>query len=226
MLLVLILFIAASLAEAAFSHSALWKLDSVDETYAGTWCFHPGPNPTFSSACANATLGALLDIHLHNSFGSGLSIAYYDPADGSVLGGAGWLGWRSVELPVGVCMSGAVNGLDNNFRTVCRFAIADNDHDSPDAHAQECMMPRAQFRVTDGCYSPPVRRGPFHLDDTASAIIAILGLLIAIPGIILGIYRWYILRKRAQIVDDQDVPLVQTGATGLVGHQDGTPVTV
>jgi len=120
-------------------------------------------------------------------------------------------------------MSGAVNGLDNVFRTVCRFAIADNDHDSPDARTQECMLPRAQFRVTDGCYSPPVRHGPFHLDDTANAIIAILGLLVVIPGMIFGAYRWYVIRKRAQNVDGQDVPLVHTGATNSDGDQDGTP---
>ena len=226
MLLVLILFPVVSLAEAAFTHPAHWKLDSIDSTYAGTWCFRPGPNPTFSSACANATLGALLDIHLHNSFGSGLSIAYYDLDDGSVFGGAGWSGWDSVELPVGVCMSGAVNGLDNVFRTICRFAITDNDHDSPDAHAQECVVPRAQLRVTDGCYSPPVRHGPFHLDDTASAIIAILGLLIVIPGMTFGAYRRYVTRKRAQSVEDQDVSLVPTGAAGSVGHQEETSAAV
>ena len=168
----------------------------------------------------------LFNIHLLNELGAGLSIAYYDLADGSVLGGAGWSGWDSVRLPVGVCMTGAVNGLDNVFHTVCRFAIDDNDHDSPNAHAQDCMMPCAQLRVTDSCYSPPARRGPFHLDDTASAIIAILGLLIVIPGMILGVYRWYLIRKQAQSVDGQGVPLVQTSATDSVGHQDGTPVAV
>ena len=224
MLLVLVPLLAASLAKAAFTRPALSKLDSIDKTYAGTWCFHPGPNPTSLSACANATLGALLSIHLQNAFGSGLSIAYYDLADGSVLGGSGWSGWDSVEPLVGVCMSGAVNGLDNNFRTICRFAIADNDHDSPDAHAQQCVVPRAQLRVTDGCYSPPARHGPFHLDDTASAIIAILGLLIFIPGMMVGMYRWYLIRRRAQSAstEDQDVPLVPTSVTGSVGHQDRT----
>ena len=216
----------ASLAEAAFTRLALWRLDSIDKTYAGTWCFRPGPNPAFSSACVNATLSTLLNIYLRNELGAGLSIAYYDLADGSVLGGVGWTGWDFVDLLVGVCMSGAVNGLDNAFRTVCRFAIADNDHDSPDAHAQECVVPRTQLHVADGCYSPPARHGPFHLDDTANAIIAILALLIVVPGMILGVYRWYMTRKQAQNVDGQDVPLVQTGATGLLGHQDGTPVAV
>ena len=126
-----------------------------------------------------------------------------------------WLGLcraTSWSLP-----SGAANGLDNHFRTICRFAIADNGHKSLNAHIQECVVPRAQLRVTDGCYSPPPRRGPFHLDDTANATIAILSLTTVIPGMLVGIYRWYVIRKQAQSVEDQDVPLVSTGAN-LVGH--------
>ena len=158
---------------------------------------------------------------MHNELGSGLSIAYYDLGDGRVLGGATWSGWRSVGLPIGLCMSGVINGLDNHFRTICRFAIADNDHDSPNAHMQECMMPHAQRRVTDGCYSPPMRHGPFRLDDTASAVISILGLLITIPGMIFGAYRWYAIRMQAHDVEDDDVPLFPTGVINFVAHQNG-----
>jgi len=197
-LFLVVFLLSASLAKAAFTHPARWKLDSIEETYASTWCFHSGPNPTLKSTCANTMLNALLNFHLNNELGAGLSIAYYDLKDGSVLGGAGWSGWRVVERPVGLCMSGAVTGLDNAFRTICRFATTDDDLESPDTHAQECMMSRAQLRVTDGCYTPSERRGLFRLDDTATSIFAIFGLLIALPGMFYGVYRWYCARRSAQ----------------------------
>ena len=214
MFLVLIPLLTASFAEAAFTHPARWKLDSIEETYAGTWCFHPGPNPSFASICANTTLNVLLNIHLLNELGAGLSIAYYDLEDGSVLGGAGWSGWRAVGRPVGLCTSGAVTGLGNAFRTICRFATTDDDLENLDAHAQECMMPHAQLRVTDGCYTPPERRGLFRLDDTATSILTILGLLITLPGIFYGLYRWYCARRAARLMRAEgglNVPLYTVG---------------
>jgi len=208
--------------QAAFTRPALWKLDSINKTYAGTWCFHPGPNPTFASICANATLSALLETHLRNNLGPGLSIAYYDLKDGSVLGGASWTNWDAVSLPIGVCTSGRVEGLDNAFSTTCRFAVTDNDHDTASTHAEECTINRPQLRVTDGCYSPPPRRAWFRLDDSTSGILAIVGLVLALP--LVGAYRCYRTRLAqwdAKIEGGQGLPLVALGSDAGIGS--GSP---
>jgi len=159
---------------------------------------------------------ALLDAHINNNIGPGLSIAYYDLNDDSVLGGAGWADWDSVVLPVGVCMSGAVNALANTYSTTCRFTITDNDHDIPFAHDTECTINRPQLRVVDGCYTPPSRHGRFRLDDSASGILTIIGLIIALPGLAFGAYRWYATRRalalqEAQLEEGQALPLVPVG---------------
>jgi len=86
-------------------------------------------------------------------------------------------------------MSESVEGLANVYSTTCRFAVADNDHDIPSVHLNECTIGRPQLRVTDGCYSPPVRRTGFWLSDTASSILTIAGLLLALPSVSFGAYR-------------------------------------
>jgi len=115
--------------------------------------------------CANATLKALLDLHTNNDHSAGLFIAYYNLVDGFIRGGAGWVDWNTVLFPVGVCLSGQVDGLDDTYVTACRFAHADNDHESSSAHEQECIVNRPQLRVTDACYAPIHRRPWFRLDD-------------------------------------------------------------
>jgi len=197
--------------QAAFTRPALWKLDSIGKTYAGTWCFHPGPNPTVDSICANATLSELLKTHLHNNCGPGLSIAYYDLKDGSVLGGADWINWDAVALPIGICTSGQVEELDDAFSTTCRFTVTDNDHDIPSAHIEECSINHSQLRVIDGCYSPPPRRPWFRLDDSTTGILTIIGLILALP--LVGAYRCWRRRARygARPEDQQALPLVGLG---------------
>ena len=197
---------------AAFTHPALWKLNSIQETYAGTWCYHPGSNPTYFLACTNDTLAASLDNHLRNNFGPGLSIAYYDPKDGTALGGAGWANWAAVPLPIVVCMSGRVEGLENTFSTACRFTVTDNDHELPSSHNEECIVNRSQARVTDGCYTPPSRRPWFRLDDSTSNVLTVIGLIVALP--VFGLCRWYLARRarqQAQMAGGQGIPLVSVG---------------
>lgn len=137
------LLLATPTTNAAFSRFAHWRLDTIEQTYAGARCFHPGAKPTPGHACIDSTLGSLLDAHIMNDQGSGLSIAYYDLADRSVLGGAGWADWDNVVLPVGLCMSGAIGGLVDVYSTICRFSITDDDHDMPSAHIQECAAGRS-----------------------------------------------------------------------------------
>lgn len=199
---------------AAFTRPTHWKLNSIEPTYAGTPCFHPGPDPAFTRSCSNTTLSALLNAHINNNHGAGLSIAYYDLLDISVLGGAGWTDWDDVAPPVGVCMSGAVTGLDNIYSTTCRFSVTDDDHDIPSAHTEECSVGRPQLRVIDGCYTLPPARGRFRLDDSTSGILTIIGLLIALPSIAFGAYRWYSAYRAQQAARREDglaVPLVATG---------------
>jgi len=220
-----LLIVFARTANAAFSRPAYWKLDTIEQTHAGAWCFHPATGAASARTCGNPTLSALLDAHIKNDYGPGLSIAYYDLADLSVLGGVGWTGWDIVVLPVGVCMSGLVDGLANVYSTTCRFTVADNDHDTPSAHLTECTIGRPQLRVTDGCYSPPALHTGFHLSDSASGILTIIGLLIALPSVIFGGHRlYYKLRgqQKVRLEDEQMVPLVHVdGDGGAVGQERG-----
>jgi len=150
--LLFLLFLAATPVNTTFTYPARWKLDKVEQTYAGTWCYRPGAISAHVRLCTNATLNALLDAHTNNEQGAGLSIAYYDAKDFSILGGAGWAKWGTVVSPVGLCMTGAVDGT-NAFNTICRFSFGDNDHDIPSVHAEECVANRSQLRVADGCYA-------------------------------------------------------------------------
>lgn len=162
----------------------------------------------------------LLDAHINNGRGAGISIAFFDIQDASVLGGAGWADWASVALPVGVCLSGQVEGLDDAYTTTCRFTITDNDHNIPSAHALECTISRPQLRVTDGCYTPPPRRPWLRLSDSTSGVLTIIGLIIALP--VFGLYRHYRVRcarQQAKIEPQESIPLVgcELGGEGGVG---------
>ena len=209
MSLILFLLSAPSLGEAAFTHPALWNIDAIKQTYAGTWCYIPGVSSAHEPPCTDATLNALIGAHIGNAHGAGLSIAYYSIEDFSTLGGAGWASWDVVGLPVGVCMSGAVDGIANAYSTTCRFAFKDNDHSSPSAHAEKCTVNRAQLRVIDGCYIPPAPRSRFRLDDSTSSVIEILGLLIALSTIAYGTYRRWGVRRRVQQPERDDEPGLQ-----------------
>jgi len=157
-------------------------------------------------------LSALLDVHITNNQGAGLSIAYYDLVDFSVLGGADWNNWGAVTLPVGVCMAGRVDGLEKTFSTTCRFAVTDNDHETPSSHAEECIVSRPQLRIIDGCYTPPPRRPWFRLDESTSSVLTIISIVIALP--LFGLYRWYRTRRTRQQVGLEDGQALPLGGLG------------
>jgi len=173
----------------------------------------------------------VLTAHLKNDHGAGLSIAYYDLADGSILGGAGWTSWDTVMLPVGVCMSGQIDGVDDAYTTTCRFSITDDDHDMVASHAEECTSNRAQMRVADGCYTPPPHRPRFRLDESTSSILAVISLILALP--LYGLYRRYRrrrARRQSRIEDEQALPLMGVEGTAAdssdVDHDVSRPETV
>ena len=211
-----LLFLAATPTNATFTRLARWKLDTVEQTYAGAWCYRPRAISAHVRPCTNATLNALLDAHTNNEHGAGLSIAYYDPQDSSILGGAGWASWDTVTLPVGLCMTGTVDGT-NAYSTICRFSFGDDDHDTRSAHVEECAVNHSQLRVIDGCYTPP-RRSRFRLDDSTSGILTIIGLLIALPGLGYGVYRKCRARRARLPVKLEEgqvpLPLAQPGRGG------------
>jgi len=206
--LLFLLFVAALPADTAFTRPARWKLDDIEQTYAGSWCYRPGASSNSRGHCSNSTLKGLLHVHIKNDHGAGLSIAYYDPVDGSAIGGASWASWDTVALPVGVCMSDQVDGLEA-CTTTCRFSIADNDHDTPSSHLWECAVNQAQLRVADGCYTPPPRRPWLRLDDSSSTMLAIIRFILALP--LFGLYRRYQTRRarqEAKVQDEHAQPLI------------------
>ena len=159
--------------------------------------------------CSNSTLNVVLNAHVTNDHGAEVLIAYYDPTDGIILGGASWTNWDSVVLPVGVCLSGQIIGLDGVYTAICCFTIADHDDDTPNSYLGECAVNRAQLHVADGCYKPPARRPWFRLDESTSAILAIISLIFALH--LYGLYRWCSRRcaqRQARTGDEQVRPLI------------------
>ena len=210
--LFLCLFLVALPVNGAFTRPAQWRLGEIEQTHAGTWCYRPGPSPAHAHQCRNDTLRALLDTHINNIHGAGLSICFYDLADLSVLRGAGWANWDAVTQPVGVCMTGLVVGLENTFSTTCRFTVTDDDQQTPSVHTEECIVSRPQLRVIDGSYTPPPPRPWFRLDESTSGVLAIGGLIIALP--IAGFYRCCRARRARKRVELEDGPALPPVAFG------------
>jgi len=204
------------LVHASFTRHSQWKMDEIDQTLAGAWCFKPGPSPSIARDCTNHNLSTLLDGHVKNDRGLGLSIVYYDLHDGSVLGGAGWFRWEHVALPIAVCMSGAVTGVGSAYRTICRLAMENDDHDRELVHEQECSIDLPQRHVIDCCYEPPPRKRRFRLDDTSDSAIALLGLIIALPSVMIGLWKCH--RSQQQCRQERE-RLVLARAAGRRGPQ-------
>ncbi|KAH7096712.1 hypothetical protein BKA62DRAFT_603566, partial [Auriculariales sp. MPI-PUGE-AT-0066] len=147
-----LIFNPASTAFAAFTHEAHYHLDSIRQNSLGAFCFYPGVLRD-ERPCTSNQLRIILDTHINNALGSGLSIAYYSTEDGAILGGTGWADWKTTTSPVAVCLSGAINDLPNAFVSTCRFSAGDDDlEDSHGVHVPECAMNLPQQRLTDGCY--------------------------------------------------------------------------
>jgi len=109
-------------------------------------------------------------------------------------------------------MSGQVDGVDDAYTMTCRFTMTDDDYDMAASHLGECTVNRAQLRVADGCYTPPTPRPWFRLDESTSAILTVISLILALP--LYGLYRWYRTRRARQQVqndDEQAQPLVGLG---------------
>ena len=150
--LFLILLFTNSLAFGSFIRSVLWRLDPIEQTYAGAWCYCPGAiSATRGHRCSDATLTALLKTNIHNSDSAGLSVVYYELVDLSILGGAGWVGWNGTTSPVGVRMSdeaprGGAGNLKGRSLSVCCYSYRDNDHHLPFArkHKPKCIAAASQ----------------------------------------------------------------------------------
>ncbi|KAH7096708.1 hypothetical protein BKA62DRAFT_718744 [Auriculariales sp. MPI-PUGE-AT-0066] len=176
----------------AITHEAIYRLDWVRQNYAGTFCFYPGVRSNRRS-CTDPLLAAMLQTHVNNARGPGLSVAYYSANDGAILGGAEWGAWNTSFQPVVLCLSGAVDTFADTFVSVCRYATRNDDHDDPLAHAAECSNNYSPQRVSDGCYNSPGVHG-FSLSKRAEDIITIvttiLAIMSAIATVIYALYKW------------------------------------
>jgi len=204
-----------SLVSGAFTRSALWWLDSIEQTAAGAWCYQPGIIPPINALhCSDITLTALPKTHIENSYSTGLSIVYYDLADLVPLGGAEWTMWNTTRLPVGVCLSGEAplgGARKAHFLSVCRYSKSDDDHDSPLAHEPDCVAIAAQKFVGDGCYTTPASEpkltGPTAL---ALAILGAIAAVIAISGAVWSLGQYILkrnVRRAARFDVVNEVPL-------------------
>ncbi|KAH7096714.1 hypothetical protein BKA62DRAFT_489449 [Auriculariales sp. MPI-PUGE-AT-0066] len=198
-----------SAVQAAFTHNTVYRLDSVRQNYAGTFCFYPGVLVS-ERPCADSRLQSVLDAHVNNALGSGLSIAYYSTEDGAILGGAEWNAWNTTTLRVALCLSGAVNYLPNAFVSTCHYSMRDDDFEDPQARASECAVNLPQQRVTDGCYpaSPLPAPGPRHRLSGAE-IFGIVASSVGLLSSALGIYMWVQRRRRraGAVNGTHDLPL-------------------
>jgi len=99
--------------------------------------------------------------------------------------------------------------VDDAYTTTCRFTTADDDHDIATSHLGECTVNSSQLRVADGYYTPPPRRPWFRLDDSTSAILAVISIILALS--LYGLYSQYrrrCARPQAIIEDEQVLPLM------------------
>ena len=134
---------------AMFSQTTRWDGVSVQKNSQGTWCYLPTAGyPVRTVACTGTSsdFASVLDVHLKQ----GLSIAYYNAIDNTLLGGANY------SLPVGanmpiirLCASG-LGGDGYYYETICTNAAADNVL----ANYPYCQVALGQKAVTDGCYDP------------------------------------------------------------------------
>jgi len=140
---------------ARFTKTTCWtgqKTYCIQQNAAGAWCLIPDASRdvvattcTGTSGITNPNFATVLEVHL----AQGLSIAYYNGIDNSLLGGANY----SIPSNPGVtrlCASGQSG--DGNYQTICVNAVADNTFGG----GAYCQVIRAQKNVTDGCYSPNV----------------------------------------------------------------------
>ena len=153
-----LVFSALQTSFALFNQPTRWYDVSVQKNSQGTWCYVPVADAVRTVACTSTSgytssnFASVLDVHLNQ----GLSIAYYNGVDNTLLGGANY------SLPVGanmpiirLCVSGLA-GDGYYYETICTNAVADNVL----ANSPYCQVALGQKAVTDGCYEPgKVRTG-------------------------------------------------------------------
>ncbi|KAH7096738.1 hypothetical protein BKA62DRAFT_820963 [Auriculariales sp. MPI-PUGE-AT-0066] len=204
----LLVFNAAPVALAAFTHEAHYHLDWIRQNSAGTLCYYPGV-PVKERPCVDDHLKNILDAHVNNALGSGLSIAYYSTEDGTILGGAGWDDWNTTTLPVAVCLSGAVGCLADTYVSTCRYSTREDDFGDPLAHVPECAKNLPQQRVTDGCYLNPASAKPQHRLSAVDIFGIVAGVVSLLSAALGGFYKWrkWRILHATGVTDSADVEL-------------------
>ena len=153
LLLPLLAFCYMAPIHARFTKTTCWiglNTACIQQNAAGAWCFIPNAAEGQPATCtgnnkfANADFATVLEVHL----AQGLSVAYYNGIDNSLLGGADY------DIPsnpgvIRLCASGQAG--DGSDLTICVNALADNTFGGPN-----CQVLLGQKNVTDGCYSPNV----------------------------------------------------------------------
>jgi hypothetical protein len=120
----------------------------VQQDSTGRWCYIPNPAITTNINCtggsgADSTMIGVMNVH----FQQGLSIAYYNGVDNTLLGGPDF----SVPTTDGIirlCVSGRAG--DGSFQTLCDNVAGDNTIQG----APFCFVALGQNVVSDGCYVP------------------------------------------------------------------------
>ena len=138
---------------ARFTRTTCWTNQNtacIQQNAAGAWCYVPnvydgqvGTSCTGTSHFTATDFATVLEVHL----AQGLSVAYYNGIDNSLLGGSDY----SIPSNPGVirlCASGQDG--DGSDQTICVNALADNTF----AGSPYCNVMSGQKNVTDGCYSP------------------------------------------------------------------------
>ncbi|EDR15954.1 uncharacterized protein LACBIDRAFT_301464 [Laccaria bicolor S238N-H82] len=140
---------------ALFTKTTCWaggNTACIQQNAAGAWCYIPnvsdgqvGTSCTGTRTFSGADFATVLEAHL----AQGLSVAYYNGIDNSLLGGANY----SIPSTPGVirlCASGQAG--DGSHQTLCANALADNTFGG----GPYCNVMSGQRNVTDGCYSSNV----------------------------------------------------------------------
>ncbi|KAH7096740.1 hypothetical protein BKA62DRAFT_820985 [Auriculariales sp. MPI-PUGE-AT-0066] len=205
---------AAPFALAAFTHEAHYHLDWIRQNSAGTLCYYPGV-PVKERPCVDVHLKDILDAHVNNALGPGLSIAYYSTEDGTILGGAGWDDRNMTTLPV----------------HTCRYSTREDDFGDPLAHVPECAKNLPQQRVTDGCYLNPASAKPQHRLSAVDIFGIVAGVVSLLSAGLGGFYKWrkWRILHATGVNDSEDVELlerpVSTEGPGDAAMHDGDATT-
>ena len=156
---------------ALFSQTTHWTGLTIQKNSQGAWCFLPwAAYPVRTVACTGSSsdFATVLDVHLNQ----GLSIAYYNGIDNTLLGGANYSLPVEANMPIiRLCVSGLA-GDGYYYETICTNAVADNVWENSPA----CQVALGQKAVTDGCYDPSkVRTGGGTGTSTEGAMCTCTG---------------------------------------------------